>query len=139
MLEKLYKMFVPICFQVWPIFRPQIDIFGELLAILWFWPYNIRLIWQFWPMYLKKLAKARNSSFFFKFLRISFSYMKCFEKKIGWAVFEKKVQNPLYGLLLLKCSRYFCLASLIKLLVSFCILFILVLPSLFLPFFIYFL
>ena len=31
-----YKMFVPICFQVWPIFRLQIGIFAELLPILWF-------------------------------------------------------------------------------------------------------
>ena len=31
-------MFVPIYFQVWPIFRPQINIFVELLSILRFWP-----------------------------------------------------------------------------------------------------
>ena len=32
---KMYnKMFVPICFQVWPFFRPLIDIFAELLLIL---------------------------------------------------------------------------------------------------------
>ena len=37
-LEMYYKMFVPISFQVWPIFRLQIDIFVELLPILWFWP-----------------------------------------------------------------------------------------------------
>jgi hypothetical protein len=29
-----YKMFVPISFQVWPIFRLQIDISAELLPIL---------------------------------------------------------------------------------------------------------
>jgi hypothetical protein len=29
-----YKMFVPISFQVWPIFRQEIDKFYELLAIL---------------------------------------------------------------------------------------------------------
>ena len=28
-----HKMFVPIGFQVWPIFRHQIDIFAELLLI----------------------------------------------------------------------------------------------------------
>ena len=34
-LEIYYKMFVPVCFQVWPIFRLQIDIFAELFPILW--------------------------------------------------------------------------------------------------------
>ena len=33
-LEMFYKMFVPISFQVWPIFRLQIEIFAELLEIL---------------------------------------------------------------------------------------------------------
>ena len=33
-LEMYYKMFVPISFQVWPIFRLQIDVFAELLSIL---------------------------------------------------------------------------------------------------------
>ena len=39
-----YKMFVPICFQVWPIFRLQIDIFAELLAILRFLPLDGALL-----------------------------------------------------------------------------------------------
>ena len=33
-----YKMDVPIGFQHWPISRPQVDKFAELLLILWFWP-----------------------------------------------------------------------------------------------------
>ena len=33
-------MFVPIGFQVWPIFRPQIYIFAELFTILWFLPFH---------------------------------------------------------------------------------------------------
>ena len=33
-LEMYYTMFVPFCFQVWPIYRLQIDIFDELLEIL---------------------------------------------------------------------------------------------------------
>ena len=37
-LEMYYKMFVPICFQDWSIFRLQINIFAELLSNLWFWP-----------------------------------------------------------------------------------------------------
>ena len=37
-LEIYHKMFAPVSFQVWPIFRLQIDIFAELLLILWFWP-----------------------------------------------------------------------------------------------------
>ena len=37
-LEMYYIMFVPICLQVWTIFRLRIDIFAELLAILWFSP-----------------------------------------------------------------------------------------------------
>ena len=35
-IQKSCTMFVPICFQVWPIFRLQIGIFAELLPILWF-------------------------------------------------------------------------------------------------------
>jgi len=33
-VEMYYKMFVPIGFQVWAIYRPQIEIFAELLPIL---------------------------------------------------------------------------------------------------------
>ena len=36
-LEMDYKMLVPIIFQVWPIFRVQINVFVKWLLIFWFW------------------------------------------------------------------------------------------------------
>ena len=55
-----YKMFVPISFQVWPIFRLQIGICVELLAILWFWP---SIIADFGKISAQsvKYKKTRNS------------------------------------------------------------------------------
>ena len=53
-------MFVPICFQVWPILRRQIDIFDELLAILWFLPYILADLGKISAQSVK-YKKTRNS------------------------------------------------------------------------------
>ena len=47
MLEMYYKMFVPISFQVWTIFRLQFGKFAELMPILRFWPFSGTLSWPF--------------------------------------------------------------------------------------------
>ena len=55
-----YKVFVPISFQVWPIFRLQVEIFVKLLPILWFWPL---FGYTFWPFYvLSQILKLNKSN-----------------------------------------------------------------------------
>jgi hypothetical protein len=61
-LEMYYKMFVPISFQVWPIFRLKINIFVELLPILWFWPFSGTIFGHFASFCTLKMNKSNFTS-----------------------------------------------------------------------------